>query len=486
MNQIEHPANFTSDLWCKPPKNPPRPLVVALCLLALGGCSFSGHVASEKALFADNLDFSVQAPASSTPPEQNWWLSFQSQPLADSVELALKQNLNLIATEARLRAAQAELDSATAGFFPVVSFTTSRAERTVKGGSLSPVAASTSGYTTSAQLSADYEIDLWSRVRSTRNAALLNQQANELDLQTARLSVAAQTASTWVQWVAAMQTVDLLREELQDYETNLKLVEFRFKQGSTAAADVLQQRQLVESTTGSLATALAAAKQIENSLNTLTASALQAHTFNAELPDLPAMPATGLPAEVLQRRPDVQSAFKQVQAADQQVAAAIANRLPQLSLSTSLSDQTRDSSTLFDNWIRNFSLNLVAPLFDGGARAAQVESRQALLDQALAQYTQVCLEALEEVDNALYQESRQMEVVESLTKQVNLAEQSLQRLFAGYRNGSVSYLSILNAQQSASSLKRALVAARQQLLLFRIALYRAISGSTHTTESDAS
>lgn len=486
MNINERPTNSTAELRLNLLGQHAKSLGLALCVLAISGCSFTGHIPDDQSQLNTIQIFSIKTGESNPRPAEQWWQSFQNEQLSQTVELALAQNFNLAATEARLRAAQADLDAATAGLFPTLSFNASRAERTVKGGSLSPVAASTSGYTTSAQFSAEYEIDLWSRVRSNRKASILNLQASKLDLQAARISVAAQTATTWVQWVAAQQTVNLLKAELEDYKTNLKLVEFRFKQGSTAASDVLQQRQLVEATAGSLASALVNAKQIQNSLNTLTATPLKDQTPDSQLPALPPMPATGLPAEVLQRRPDVQSAFKLVLAADQRVASAIANRLPQLSLSASLSDQTRDSSLLFDNWIRNFSLNLLAPLFDGGARAAQVDSQKAQLDQALAQYQQTSLEALEEVDTALYQETKQAEVVDSLTKQVEFAEQSLKRLFEGYRNGSVSYLSILNAQQSASSLKRSLVAAQQQLLIYRITLHRAISGGLQPTESKAS
>ncbi len=164
-------------------------------------------------------------------------------------------------------------------------------------------------------------------------------------------------------------------------------------------------------------------------------------------------------------------------ATDRSVAAAIANRFPQLSLRASFSDQTRDSDLLFDNWVRNLSVNLVAPLFDGGARSAEVERQRALLDQAVAQYQDAAINALADVDNALIQETRQGEAVESFQRQLELAELSLKRLFAGYRNGTVDYLAILDAQQSTSQLRRNLVNAQQQLVGFRIALYRALSGS---------
>ena len=455
--------------------------VVAACLLPLvAGCSFSGHFKNfEFPSFAES-EFSVQPqPDAPEAPKaaSKWWQEFNTPELNELVELALENNQDLGAAEAAVRAAQADLDSASTSLFPAFTLNASRNERTVKGNALSPVALSTSGYTTSAQLSAEYEIDLWSRVRSSNKAAQANLQASELDFQASQLAIAGQVSTAWVQWVATNQTINLFQQELSDYETNLKLVEFRFKQGSAPASDVLQQRQLVESTRGSLASAQSNAKLIANSLNTLTARPFyKMQTQSDDLPELPPFPDTGVPSEALQRRPDVQSAMQQIQAADQQVAAAIANRFPQLTLTASFGDQTRDSSTLFDNFTRNFALNMIAPLFDGGARAAQVDSRKAQLEQAFARYRQTTLAAIEEIENALVQEANQKDVVTSLAQQVELAEQSLARLFAGYRNGSVSYLNILNAQQSASSLKRSLVNAKQQLLVFRISLYRALSG----------
>ena len=303
-------------------------------------------------------------------------------------------------------------------------------------------------------------------------------QATRYELEAARISIAGQLATTWTQWVAADQTVRLFEQELESFQTNLKLVELRFRQGIAVASDVLQQRQLVESAQGNLSLALSNREVLQNSLSILVGQPPNKLNLTREqLPMLPPIPSTGIPSELLNRRPDVQQAWSQVLATDRSVAAAIANRFPQLSLRASFSDQTRDSDLLFDNWVRNLSVNLVAPLFDGGARSAEVERQRALLDQAVAQYQEAAINALADVDNALIQETRQREAVESFQRQLDLAEQSLKRLFAGYRNGSVDYLAILDAQQSTSQLRRNLVNAQQQLVGFRIALYRAISGS---------
>lgn len=456
----------------------------------LTGCS-AFHKPIEVRAPVSNAEFPKQK-ATKVPAPKDWWKEFGSETLNDLVHQALRQNNSLIASEARIRAALAERDSATAGLFPTVTANGSRSRNTIKGTSSSNTngatgfsttsgfssnSASGGEYSSSLQFSASYEVDLWSRVRASRKAADMAFKASIQDLQAARLSIAAQVVSTWVQWLSQVETVQLLEKELVDYETNLKLVEFRFKQGSAAASDVLQQRQLVEGTRGALAQAKANAAISINALNILLGKPVGSGSFDAEpLPALPQIPDSGIALSVLQRRPDVQSALMNVSAADYQVASAIANQYPQLSLQASISDQNSNTSALFDNWVRNLSVNLFAPIFDGGARAAEVRRQRALLDQQIANYQSTALQALQEVSDAMLQEQSQTQVVESLTKQLTLAEQSLQRLFAGYRNGSVNYLSILNAQQSVSEINRNLLNAKQQLIGFRVALYRAISG----------
>ena len=425
-----------------------------------------------------NATFKPLVSADAVQAPSNWWTGFSSTQLNQLMAQAQADNLSLEATEARLRAAQASLDASQAGFFPTLTLNAGRQENTVKGTSIQGQATNNRGLFTSASFVASYELDLWSRVRNTAKASELQLQATRYELDAARISIAGQLATTWTQWVAADQTVRLFEQELESFQTNLKLVELRFRQGIAVASDVLQQRQLVESAQGNLSLALSNREVLQNSLSILVGQPPNKLNLNREqLPMLPPIPSTGIPSELLNRRPDVQQAWSQVLATDRSVAAAIANRFPQLSLRASFSDQTRDSDLLFDNWVRNLSVNLVAPLFDGGARSAEVERQRALLDQAVAQYQEAAINALADVDNALIQETRQREAVESFQRQLDLAEQSLKRLFAGYRNGSVDYLAILDAQQSTSQLRRNLVNAQQQLVGFRIALYRAISGS---------
>ena len=455
-----------------------KPLLPFVLALSLGACTTVESRKPEIDSRFENATFKPLVSPNAVQAPADWWTGFSSEQLNTLMQQSQADNLSLEATEARLRAAQASLEAAQASFFPSLTLNAGRQENTVKGTSIQGQATNNRGLFTSASFVASYEIDLWSRVRNTAKASELQLQATRYELDAARISIAGQLATTWSQWVAADQTVRLFETELESFQTNLKLVELRFRQGGAVASDVLQQRQLVESAQGNLAQARSNRDVLLNSLALLVGQPPNKISLNSEnLPTLPALPATGFPAELLNRRPDVQQAWAQVLATDRSVAAAIANRFPQLSLRASFSDQTRDSDLLFDNWVRNLSVNLVAPLFDGGARSAEVERQRALLDQAVALYQDAAINALADVDNALIQETRQGEAVESFQRQLELAELSLKRLFAGYRNGTVDYLAILDAQQSTSQLRRNLVNAQQQLVGFRIALYRALSGS---------
>jgi NodT family efflux transporter outer membrane factor (OMF) lipoprotein len=466
-----------------------RVVISALLVAFLTACTSVETRKPEIDSRFDKASFKPLVGSDAVQPPADWWVGFSSDQLNNLMQKAQTENLSLAATAARLRAAQASLNAAQASFFPTLNFNAGRQENTVKGVSIQGQATNNRGLFTSGSFSASYEIDLWSRVRNTAQAAELQLQSTRFELDAAKISLAGELATTWAQWVAANQTVALLEKELESFQTNLKLIELRFRQGSAVASDVLQQRQLVESAQGNLALALSNREVLLNSLSILVGQPPNSLDLQSEsLPALPALPATGIPAELLNRRPDVQQAWALVLSTDRSVAAAIANRFPQLSLRASFSDQTRNSDLLFDNWVRNLSVNLVAPLFDGGARSAEVDRQRALLDQAVAQYQAAALNALADVDNALIQETRQREAVQSFQQQLALAELSLKRLFAGYRNGSVDYLAILDAQQSTSQLRRNLVNAQQQWVGFRIALYRALSGSIpqQSTAADAS
>jgi NodT family efflux transporter outer membrane factor (OMF) lipoprotein len=331
-------------------------------------------------------------------------------------------------------------------------------------------------------LAAGYEVDLWGRISSRVEAERYRARASYADYQAAALSLSAEVARTWYQLIEARSQLALLTDQVETNEKVLRLLRTRFGSGQIRAVDILRQQQLVESTRERRLAAQSRVRVVEHLLAVLLGRAPQAgvELDRAELPELPPLPDTGLPAQLVQRRPDVRRAHDLLRAADRDLAAAISRQYPRLSLTASLSTAGEDASDLFDDWARSFAGNLVAPLLDGGERRADVERAQALREQRLYEYGQATLTAFREVEDALIRERKQLRQLESLRQQVGLASRTYEQLQIEYFNGLADYIDVLTALTDQQQLRRDLIAARLELLDIRIGLYRALAGGFRT------
>ncbi|MGM0454361.1 MAG: TolC family protein, partial [Thermodesulfobacteriota bacterium] len=195
---------------------------------------------------------------------------------------------------------------------------------------------------------------------------------------------------------------------------------------------------------------------------------------------VPPLPATGLPADLVRRRPDVDQAHLRLKAADADTAAAVSNQYPRLTLSASLSTSNDAGSDLFTDWARSFSGSLVAPLLDAGRRQAEVDRSQAVKKQRLYQYGQAVLTAFQEVEDALVREKKQVQQIESIEARVRLAERTYRQLRTEYINGAADFIDVLTALTEAQQLRRELISARRERMEIRIGLYRAVAGGFET------
>lgn len=423
--------------------------------------------------------FSVDGEA---PLPDKWWLSFNDPELAALIDVALAENFTLKTAWDRLEAAKANVQIAGAELWPALDARASNEFALQRFEVLGPEGETdfeTDDFRSrSFDLVADYEVDLWGRIRSLRNAEALDLLATREDLEAAAISLSAEVASTWYQLQEATGQVALLDKQLETTQVTLELIEGRFRLGLVRAADVLQQRQLVESRREERAQAIARQRVLEVTLAILLGQTPGPEMFDVDgdLIALPPLPETGLPAQLVARRPDVEAAYRAVQAADQRLGAAIANKYPRLSLTAGYSTSDEDWRGLFDTWIATLGQNVVAPIVDGGARRAEVERNEALTAESFHRYGQTILEALGEVEQALAREVQQYAAVESIEKQLELARQVLQRIRAQYLAGTENYLRVLEAQESVQFLERTLLIAQRALIEFRVDLCRALAG----------
>jgi outer membrane protein TolC len=266
---------------------------------------------------------------------------------------------------------------------------------------------------------AAYELDLWGRVKATSEAAALDAEASQADLQIAALSLSVTLANTWYQLLEQRSQLKLIASQLELNRQLLKLVEARFRMGQVNASDVYRQRQLLAQTEGEEVQAGTQLGVLEYQLAILVGRAPGSASLpmNSDLPQLAPLPATGLPADLLRRRPDLQASLLRLQAADARAAAAVAERYPRLDLSAALTTPGA-SGGVFDNWLGSIVAQLSMPLFDAGKRRAEVTRTQAVVEESLNDYAQVLLEALGEVESALIAESGQRKYLATIDAQL--------------------------------------------------------------------
>tara|TARA_R110000868_G_scaffold241497_3_gene496968 strand:- start:757004 stop:758458 length:1455 start_codon:yes stop_codon:yes gene_type:complete len=405
-------------------------------------------------------------------PEQ-WWTAFGDSSLNQLIDVALDENFNLRIAWDRLSQATAIARRDGADVSPTLNATggVSRSRTRTNTGT---------SYATDWDLGlvASYEVDLWGRIRSTRDAALLDAMAAEEDVHAAAISLTADIASRWFEYAEQSQRIEVIRRQGLNNEDVLEIITAQFRAGQNRAEDVLRQRNLVESSQGDLAVAQRQAETIRLQLLILLGL-----TPDAQLPiespvlgDLPQLPSMGLPSTLLQQRPDVRSAYRDVQAADRRAAAAIADRYPSISLSASVGTTGSRASDLFDNWIANLAGNIVQPLLDGGRREAEVDRTRAVTSEAINNYGQTVLTALHEVETALAQERQQLMYAASLERQFETAQKVVERVRDSYLSGQSEYLNVLDAQTSVQQLELQLLEARRVLITYRVDLSRALAG----------
>ncbi len=456
--------------------------MIGVLLVMVGGCSrpvkkpempvkvpetFSARGDTEPANEA------IETNEASEPLQEQWWQAFEDEELDALIERALSGNLDLQVAWDRLVQAHALARQTGASLWPQANLQAgaSRTEQETNG-----LKADSNVYYVG--VAASYEVDLWSRLESTRRAAWLDVQASRDTVDTAAITLAASVASTWYQLAEAKTVVRITQDQIKTNKKVLEVVTIQFRKNLASAADVYRQRQLIASTEATLISAQEAVTLLQYTLAVLIGEPPEPMWQQTEisLPSLAPRPEFGLPSDVLLRRPDVRQAYRGVQAADQRLAAAIANQYPRISLSASIETSATSVRDLFDNWLANLAANVTQPLFDANQRKAEVERQKALVRQNIHIWSQTILDALADVQTALTQEQRQKELLDNLVVQFDLAQKTYQQNRERFIKGQADYIRVLESLQSLQYLERQVIQARRTLVQRRIDLHRSVAG----------
>ena len=385
----------------------------------------------------------------------SWWSVYDDATLDELEKQIDISNQTLKASEAAWREAVALVSQTRAGLFPAIGV---NAGGTRSGG---PGGRSASGSTTAAALSshpvnqfellgtASWEIDIWGKIRRTLEANVASAQASEADLAAARLSAQATLASDYIQLRIADEQRQLLDETVQAFQRSLQITQNQYNVGVVAKADVITaETQLGGAESQQVAIGVTRAT-LEHAIAVLIGKppadfSLPPAKLGTAVPVVPA----GVPSTLLERRPDVAAAERQMAAANAEVGVAIAAYFPNLTLNGTYGYASSVVSGLIKapNNLWSFGGTAADTLLDFGARPAQVRQARAAYDAAVANYRQTVLTSFQQVEDELATLrilEQQVQLQEQTVKSANLA---VQLTLNQYRAGTVAYTSVVTAQ----------------------------------------
>ena len=475
--------------------------VTAGAIWTLSGCS----VLSSLPLFEwpgdDRDDLGVREAAGLDVPFP-WWESFDDPVLNRVVEAVLESNYDLATAVARVEQARARARIATAVRLPRIQASLGAVEFDAPtnvglGAQLAELGLGADAFTAfgfslpdrldqatySAGAEVAYEVDFWGRDRNAALSAGAQREASEADYRAARMGVLVQTVATYLEIVDlyrqrgfAGETVEILREWVT-------LAEIRYDRGVGDVRDVYALRRNLADAEASLPGVNERLADAEGRLRVLLG--VHEHpdlvgTLSDTMPTSTMAPVpTGVPAEALAQRPDVAAARQRLAAARFVLGARRAALLPSLSLSGSIGLQSPDTGAWFDpdQWFRNLSSSLLAPVFQGGRLRGNVKLAEAELAEAAAVYGQAVARATAEVETALAALESNLHRLALLTSfaQEARAEAMLQE--ERYASGVGDYRTFLAASQMSVGAKAAHAAGERDLAYARLALHRALGGA---------
>lgn len=452
-----------------------RPAAAAL-LLVLGACATPDYQRPATDLPLTWRDHAATADSLADRP---WGELFTTPELQALVSAALKENRDLRIAAARVELARAQYGIQRSNLVPGV-IGDAAYERTRQPTASSTVENRSSEVHSFGLAVPVWEIDLWGRLRSLNEAAYRSFIASAENRRALETSLIAQVALTYLDLLVTDAQLEIAQRTTATRRDSLRLVKLRFDNGVVSAVDLHQAESLLADAEKTTSDIERRRRQTENALSVLIGRNPGPVQRQSKLGDyiLPPQIPAGLPARLIERRPDIRAAEHALAAAQASVDAARKAYLPTVSLTAFLGFISPDGSTLFDSARRASSVNpaLSLPLFTGGRIGSGVDAALAQQDIALEQYRKSVQNALLEVEDALVAYQRLREQRDSQQRIADADRKRLRLVTSRYRGGVSSYFEVLDSERQSFSSELALVQTTRDAYASVVQLYRALGG----------
>lgn len=412
-----------------------------------------------------------------------WWTLFQSVQLNELIDRAFKASPDIAAAQAALAVARENMLAQRGSLFPSIGADASGSRNATPTASLAPVAANNqriySLYT--GELTVSYSLDAFGLNRRMIESASAQADNQRFEFEAARLTLSSNVVLAAVSVASLRAQIDAQEETIRANTALGDILERERELGEASEADWLQQQ-------AALAAARAALPPLQKQLALQhdALSALVGGFPNEPLADdfdlsslhLPEDLPVSLPASLVEQRPDVLAAAAALHAASAQVGVAIANRLPQISLTAALGTSPSAIANAFTPYSQFFNVvgKVAQPLFQGGALLHRQRAAEASLQQASAQYRSTVINAFQNVADVLHSVQADAQTLQAATAAEAAASHSLAIAEEEQRAGEAAYLSVLTAEQTWEVARIASIHARAARLADTVALFQAAGG----------
>ncbi len=445
-------------------------ITLSIPLLLMQGCS---HQISSPPELSKPAQVKVEAVKEfyedrnvSSEVQNNWLSSFDDARLDELAHEALEKNPNLRVASFSVEQAVAQTKIASAALKPTVGYNAGVSDTSAGGGS------------SSGGIGASWQPDVWGRVSAQVQSTRSTQRAVEADYAFAKQSLVAEVSKAWFLLIESTKQAGLASQIVKEYEATLDIVQVRFEVGQVLRKDVAQARADVNSAKDSLVQAQNAVKNSSRALESLLGRYPGAKLVtDISLPELPLFPATGVPADLLQRRPDLISKEEELRSAFFATQDAELARLPTFTLSVG------GGLSNVNNFVGLLSAGITGPIYTGGAIEAEIEKADAGQKKALAAYEATILDVFKDVETSLSNEKVLQERSEILSLAVEDYASALKDTKVQYELGEID-LTLVQIQQRRLDASRSTdLHVKSLLLQNRVNMYLALGGGFDTEDA---
>ena len=472
-----------------------RRLPLSLLLIALAGCTVGPDFVRPE--LAADADYAQQAFTTTAQADiaaggaaqrliagmdipGQWWTLFRSPELNALVEEALRANPDVSAAQAALRQANELVYADQASLFPSVGANLSKTREKVSGASTGAASAPILTLS-SASLNVSYAPDVFGGTRRQIESSTAQAQYQRFALEATYLTLSTNVVNTAVNLASLRDQIAATGQIVQLQSDQLDLLQAQRRLGAIGDTDVLTQQTALAQTRATLAPLQ---KQLAQTRNQLMAylgrfpNQDKGERFNLASLHLPQELPVSLPSALVSQRPDVRAAEAQLHEASANIGVAVANQLPQFSITGSLGSTVASGSTLFSAGSGVWSLAgaIAQPLFDAGALEHRKRAAVAAYDQSAAQYRGTVITAFQDVANVLRALEADAEALKQQVAAERSAQASLALVQAQYRLGAVAYINLLTAQQTYQNTVLTRVQAQAVRYSDSAALFQALGG----------